>query len=377
MARIACSILLLCVVFQLSLQLQKISYITLVSRILYYYDNVNMLVCPAAVEQSLMQIYLGSSGASERELKAALGHTGTSQSAFMESYRHSQSLLARQNPQYHTVSRLYTATSVKILPQYQKLSQQYLNITADNTLSAPGAKNINQWISSETNGKVRGIVDPLEFLSDSSKLLLVNANTFQGNWIGLRRTVQEKFFVPLVERHVPTTMLVLEGKYSYIFQQKLGAYVVIIPLGNSTMSMALIVPKTYKGIYHVEKNLQHLDLDASYLKYVRITLPRFKILYSQDMTQALIDVGVNHIFTHADLAHLTKVKEKLKVDSILQSNFIEVNEKGVSAGSASDFLMARSNLKISKILTVNRPFLFAIVKGKKIYFFGRFTRPNA
>lgn len=284
-----------------------------------------------------MQIYLGASGASEKELKAALGHTDANQTAFMEAYRSSQSRIATDNPQYHTISRLYTAKSVKILPQYQKLSQQFLNITADNTLSALGAKNINQWISAETNGKIRELVDPLEFIADSSKLLMVNANTFHGNWIGLQGTVQENFFEPLTERHIPTTMLILEGDYSYTYQKKLNAYVVILPLANSTMSFALIVPKSLRGINKVEDNLQHLDLDASRTKFVRITLPRFKVHYSQDMTQALIDVGVSHIFTHLDLDNLTKSKEKLKIESILQSNFLEVNDKGVSAGSATGF----------------------------------------
>ncbi|EDV37752.2 uncharacterized protein Dana_GF11256 [Drosophila ananassae] len=348
------------------------------SRTLYYYNNINMIVCPAAVEEILMQLYLGASGTSEKELKAVLGHTDANQTAFMESYRSSQSRIAADNPQYRSISRLYTAKSIKIQPQYQKLSQQFFNITADNTLSAQNVKTINQWISSETNGKIRELLDPLEFMADSSKLLWVNANTFQGNWIGLKGTVQENFFVPLTERHVPTSMVILEGDYSYVFQKKLNAYVVIIPLANSTMSLALIVPKSFKGIYKVEDNIQHLDLNASHVKHVKITVPRFKIHYSQDMTQALIDVGVSHIFTHVDLDNLTKTKEKLHIDSILQSTYIEVNDKGVSAGSTTDnFHMDRAPSKAVKMLKVNRPFLFAIVKDKKIYFFGRFAGPDA
>nr|XP_017097408.2 serine protease inhibitor 42Dd-like [Drosophila bipectinata] len=370
--------LLLCVLFQPSLQLQKISDITVVSRIFYYHSNVNMLVCPAGVEDILMQLYLGSSGASNRELKTALGARGANLTTFMESYRSSRSQIARDNPQYHFASRLITAKSVKLLPHFQKLSQQYLNMTTDNTLSAQNAASINQWISSETNGKIQQLLDPLALLSDSSKLLFVNTNTFEANWIGIKRTIQQNFFMPLTEQHVPTTMLMLEGKYSYIYQKKLEAYVVIIPLSNATMSMALIVPKTFRGIAKVEKNLKYLDLDASHLKNVRIKVPLFRIHYSQDVTQALIDVGVNHIFTHTDLDKLTKPRQRLKVDRILQSNFIEVNNQGVSAGSASDdFLMDRTSPKTVKMLTVNRPFLFAIVKDKKIYFFGRVIRPDA
>jgi len=114
---------------------------------------------------------------------------------------------------------------------------------------------------------------------------------------------------------------------------------VAFPYGNSTLSMVMIVPRTFRGIGNLEDNLEHLDLQQLKLKRVNISLPKFKIKYDQDMAQPLVDVGVKSIFNHPNLTHLTKSKETLKIDSIAHSASIEVNERrarsSASKGSVS------------------------------------------
>ncbi|KAH8269441.1 hypothetical protein KR018_002968 [Drosophila ironensis] len=332
MAHIWCLVLLLWSIMDASAQKEKFSDINLISRVLYYYANINMLICPVAVKKSLLQIYLGSTGMSRKDLRDALGITGPNKTASVEAYYKSKLM----DPKLKICSRLYVSKSVQILPRYQMLSKQLFNVTADDkSLSDHDAKNINQWLSQHTNGKINNVIDPLTILDESMKVLLINAITFRMSFANSVSVNKDNFFVAHQERHMNIKMLHVEGIFPYSYQSKLVAFVTLIPLENSSMSLALIVPRTFRGLEKTEANIAHLDLETMRRKKVKVsvTFPRFKIEYSQDMAQPLIDLGLGHIFRHADLGDMAKSKEKLKLDSILQSTYIAVDKRGVMAAS--------------------------------------------
>ncbi|XP_037713643.1 serine protease inhibitor 42Dd-like [Drosophila subpulchrella] len=332
-----------------------------------------MVVSPAAIELALAQLYLGAGGETEAELKDVLGYPGKSKTQIMEAYRRAK------NPQLKIVSRLFLSSGISILPNYQKMSKSYFDIDAESTdLSVQGVSKVNQWITSKTEGEVVELVDPF-MMDDTAKVILVNAASCEAI---LKFTSAERYFyLPDEKRSVGVKMMDLLGNFKYNFQSKLDSHIVAFPYGNSTLSMVMIVPRTFRGIEKLEDNLVHLDLQQLKLKRVNITLPKFKIKYDQDMPQPLVDLGVKSIFNQPNLSHLTKSKENLRIDSIPHSASIEVNERGArsAASEDSELEMLRSRRKRSRAafkVTCNRPFLFAVVEGTKIVFFGRFSRPE-
>ncbi|XP_016947616.1 serine protease inhibitor 42Dd-like [Drosophila biarmipes] len=352
---------------------RKFNTLQLVSKVVLELSDINLVVCPAAIEEALAQIYLGAGGETEAELKDLLGYPGRSKTQLLEAYRRAK------NPQLNIVSRMFLSKGFHILPAYQKMSMRYFNTDAESTdLSVQGARHVNQWITSKTRGEIVDLVDPF-MMDGAAKVILVSAVSSEAFF--KFNSVERAFYLPDEKRSVGVKMMDLVGNFKYNFQRKLDSHIVAFPYGKSNLSMALIVPRTFRGITKLEDNLEHLDLVRLKPKRVNVTFPKFKIKYSQDMAQPLIDVGVKSIFSHPNLTHLTKAKEFLKIDSIAHSVSIEVNERGakLSASADSELEKLRSRkrrFKSALKVTCNRPFLFAIVQGTKIVFFGRLSRPE-
>ncbi|XP_016972126.1 serine protease inhibitor 42Dd-like [Drosophila rhopaloa] len=338
-----------------------------------------MIFSPTAIDLALAQIYLGAAGETETELRNVLGFPGRSKSEIMETFQ-------RINPHILINSRMFVANGITILPSYQKMSRKYLHVDAGSMdLNFQGASKINQWVSSKTKGKVVDLID-FSMLDDATKVILVNVVRFVGEWkIPLKRASTGNFYLPDERRSVAIKMMDLFGNFKYDFQDKLDSHVTIIPYANSSLSMLLIVPKSFRGIRKAEDNLRSLDLSSLSLKKLQVSLPKFSIKYDQDLAQPLIELGVTNIFNDADLSELTKSKEKIRIDSIQHSASINVDEKGsrIVAAAGDELLLSARARKKKKTLeyggllvTCNRPFLFAIIENTKIFFFGRLSRPE-
>nr|XP_017000655.2 serine protease inhibitor 3/4-like [Drosophila takahashii] len=268
---------------------------------------------------------------------------------------------------------MFLSNGFPILPSFQKLSKNYFSTEAESTdLSAQGANKVNQWISKTTKGRIDDLIDP-SMLDDGAKVILANAVSFEA-FLRLN-SVESTFYLPDEKRSVKVKMIDIVGEFPYRFQSALDSHIVTLPYEGSSLSLAIIVPRTFRGIGNLEDNLEHLDLDEMSLRRVHITLPKFKIKYEQDMAQPLIDLGLKSIFNHANLSDLTKAKETLRVDSIAHLVSIQVTEIGATGSAATDTEVARTRRRAVQ-MPCNRPFLFAIVEDTKILFFGRLSRPE-
>ncbi|XP_017124284.1 serine protease inhibitor 42Dd-like [Drosophila elegans] len=350
---------------------KKFTTLELASKIILELSDTNIIISPTAIDVALAQIYLGAAGETEAELKDVLGYPGSTKAEVLAA-------LQRRSPEIIISSRMYVASGIPILPNYQQMSRKYLHVEAGNVdLSFQGAHTINSWVSGKTKGRVVDLIDS-SLLDDATKVILVNVVIFQARWkYPIKKVSTGNFYLPDERRSVAVKMLDHVGTFYYNFQDELDAHVAVIPFANSSLSMALIVPKTFRGIRKVEDNLKSLNLDALSLKELQISLPKFKIKYDQDLAQPLIDLGVKSIFNNANLSDLTKSKDKLKIDSIQHSAVLEVDEKGSKwAAAADDEILAGRSRSAGLLVTCNRPFLFAVVEGKKIFIFGRLSRPE-
>ncbi|XP_017061749.1 serine protease inhibitor 42Dd-like [Drosophila ficusphila] len=409
---IAWSLLLLCSV-SIGVFSLKFTHLELVAKVVLELADINILVSPAAIDFSLAQIYLGSGGETEPALKEVLGTQGAKKKEVVKAFR-------QKYTELKVFSRLYAINGTPLCQCYRNLSRKSLNVDVeflDKTVE--GISKINQWVSSKTKGKVAELIDSPMF-NDGTKIFMVNAVNFEGSWeLPVQKTLPRKFYMPDQNRSVSVEMMEIPGQFKYNFQKTLDAHVALLPYRKSNLSMALVVPKTFKGIRTVENKLRYLDLVNLSPKQIHVSLPKFKIKYDQDMAQALTDLGIKGIFNDTFLQSFTKPKENTRLDILQGSTSLDVDEKGTkgSAGADGEMIPAppvkkvpknRSNLskenstspqEVDKkesngsagavarsesvevlnrselMITCNRPFLFAIVEGTRILFFGRYSRP--
>jgi len=112
--------------------------------------------------------------------------------------------------------------------------------------------------------------------------------------------------------------------------------------------MFIILPNKIDGLLNLEAKL--LDIGGVFLKIEQmlvlrnldVALPKFKIEATvPDMKELLIQLGIKDLFDK-DLADLSGIpdtgRKELVVSDVFQKCFIEVNEEGSEAASASGIL---------------------------------------
>ena len=118
-----------------------------------------------------------------------------------------------------------------------------------------------------------------------------------------------------------------------------------LPYKGKQMSMYLIAPldENIKCTNHLFKTVIQLE-DENFDKFLdsevmtTLEMPKFKIEFELDSMKSLLkNVGLNSVFQphSADLSGFNPNITNLYIDDIVQKAFIEVNEEGTAAATAT------------------------------------------
>ncbi|XP_017016985.1 serine protease inhibitor 42Dd-like [Drosophila kikkawai] len=360
----------------------------------------NVIICPPAIDLALVQLYLAGGGTTETDLKNSLGFKGPSKGNIFKG--NLPSWVSEGNPLIRIASRFYARKGVNISSTYHSEYAKYLNTVIENVdENESWAETINPWVTSQTAKGLEDLIEPHQF-EDPKKVFLTNTVNFFAQWkYQFKPIADENFYIPDESRSESVKMMKLEGNLKYSFLYKLDCHVVIIPFDKINLDMLLLFPKTYQGIQKIEEGLKHVDVRTTAVKHLHLSMPQFKFKYSRDMVQTLIDLGVNKtVFTHTNLQELTTSNENFIIDSIMHSAIINFDDKGVKSDFATGVDVIATESRPNPIqrrsalyrgrqkraaplkkqpnlsLVLNRPFLFAIMDTKRMYFFGRYSHPG-
>ena len=113
----------------------------------------------------------------------------------------------------------------------------------------------------------------------------------------------------------------------------------------------------------------------------RIEIPKFKLNFETNLTNALSRLGMRTAFSaKADFSGITPTFSR--VDDVFQKTFVEVNEEGTEAAAATGVIVMTLGLAPKHppkpfSMIVDRPFFFVIQDGKTglILFMGAIVDP--
>ncbi|CAB1348994.1 unnamed protein product, partial [Coregonus sp. 'balchen'] len=147
-----------------------------------------------------------------------------------------------------------------------------------------------------------------------------------------------------------------------------------LPLHNQ-MSLLIVMPMNGQvnvSALAAKLNISHLYNRLPRERSMQVKLPKFKLDYSQDLQEALTNIGMGELFARPNLAAIAE--GPLLVSSVQHKSSMEISEEGAEAAAATSLVILRSN----PFFSLNQPFFFALMddKTQAPVFLGVITNPN-
>uniref|UniRef100_A0A674ITQ5 Serpin domain-containing protein n=1 Tax=Terrapene triunguis TaxID=2587831 RepID=A0A674ITQ5_9SAUR len=346
----------------------------------------NIIYSPLSISAALGMVLLGARGNTATQIqKVEIGKGIHSQ--FHDIF----SAINKPTTSYElaNANRLYGEKTFNFLQQYlsciQKLYQAELKPVDFRNAAEETRKQINLWIETFTKGKIKDFFGP-HALSGDTKLVLVNAVYFKGQWGKefKKENTKERPFQINKTTSKPVQMMYHKGEYKIATIEEHHSQVLELPYKGGDLSMYILLPKDNMGLTQLEKELTYEKLTTwispDHLKEdeVDVALPRFKVETSAQLKQYLEALGMTDVF-HPGASDLSGMAKEggLFVSEAVHKAYIEVNEEGTVAAAATGIGIHTISLRIPVQFVADHPFLFFIrhQKTKCILFYGRVSSP--
>jgi serpin B len=245
-------------------------------------------------------------------------------------------------------------------------------------------REINDWVSGSTEQRIKDIIPP-GALDALTRLVLANAVYFKAAWQEPfdKHLTQPDMFHRLDGGSVPVDMMSQSTRLDAM--QGDGYRAVEMPYAGGQLSMLVLLPD--EGRFsdvetRVGAELLSETVAALQPMEVDLTLPKFKMEWSSELSKGLGALGMTDAFvpSRADFSGIDGARD-LYISLILHKAFVSVDEKGTEAAAATVVVVEASSMPVNPVepmqFKVDRPFLFLIRDNPTgtILFVGRVMNP--
>ncbi|MFC1509327.1 serpin family protein [Candidatus Omnitrophota bacterium] len=247
-------------------------------------------------------------------------------------------------------------------------------------------RTINRWVEDETQQKIRNLIQP-GILDSLTKLVLVNAIYFKGNWdnpFNANLTRDKPFFLPS-GKQIQAPMMYRKNSFRYAEFDSLQ--VLELPYAGNQLSMIVLLPREKDGLKQLEQSLSVKNLENwknnNKKRETLVYLPKFSMTIEFRLKQMLKSLGMTDAFgLKANFSGMSHELPGLLIKAVIHKAFVDVNEEGTEAVAATAVVMRpKANplqQKPTPVFRADHPFLFLICEQQtgSILFMGRVTDPT-
>jgi len=350
----------------------------------------NLFFSPYSISTCLAMTYAGACGETEAQMARTL-HFETDQGKFHAEFGKLQNELnaiqEKKDVELNIANGLWGQEGHPFLPAFldtaTKMYEAKLKQVDFRTDAEPARKEINDWVSDKTKGKITDLIAP-GVLNPGTRLVLVNAIYFKGAWLHQFKkssTAEMPFSVSRNEK-IQTKMM---NQSEYFRYADLGALQLLeLAYKGGDISMVVLLPREIGGLKALESSLNQKQLDGwmtqAKSEKVNVFLPKFKLTQQFSLANTLAAMGMTDAFSpRADFSGMDGAKD-LYISAVVHKAFVDVNEEGTEAAAATAVGMRASVMMRPQPVPVFRadhPFLFLIrdTHSGSILFLGRVTNP--
>ncbi|KAK4872894.1 hypothetical protein RN001_014923 [Aquatica leii] len=343
-------------------------------------ENGNFLFCPLSAEIILGLTRVGARGKTGAEMSKAL-HLPDDVNKIERIFKTlTPKLKSDEGYTLNSANRMYLQMDYEIRKDFINIAQNSFladveNVDFNKKDETAGA--INQWVSDQTHGKIKNLIDPNMFTTDS-RIVLVNALYFKSTWktkFNEQDTKTKPFYLNN-NNHVDVDMMEVTNYFRYFNNEELKAKFLEMPYLGDQYSMVFVLPHDKEGLAILENKLEDvINETRGYEVKVHVQVPKFKTEFKVELT----GLGVKDAFTdYADLTGISvSSQELLKISDVIQKAVVEVDEEGTTAAASTAVHVVTTYSLIQPVIqefNADHPFIYYIKGPNGVMFIGRYVQ---
>ena len=354
----------------------------------------NNILSPISIIYALGMLNNGATGETQQQINKVLGFADTGAEGINAFCRKmlSRAVCLDPDTKLNIANNIYFNSSKGLT-----LNPVFLQLAKENYEAEPDIRDfhdgltmdvINQWCSDHTEKMIEKVLDEDSF-NPSIVSYLLNAIYFKGNWVTKfeeENTVEEPFgeaadFGQYGDLRPIVPMMHQTG--SYLYWENDLCQAVMLPYGNESFVINILLPREGKRIYDVLETLTASSWTEQYVwrgesAIVDLKLPRFEADTDLNLKGIMSRLGMPKAFTvAAEFPNFCDTETY--IDLMKQVAKIKVNESGTEAAAVTIIGMAESAgpepAPRHVTFHATRPFLYVIrdVTSGAILFIGQYT----
>ena len=340
-------------------------------------SGANIFISPLSISIALTMTYNGAVGETEHAMAEVLEIEGLDRDTVNHSNAALRNSLENPDPKVEIsiANSIWSRQDVEFNADFLERNRVFFGAEiASLDFSAPQAtETINEWVNTNTNGKIEKIVDRI---SPQTLLFLINAIYFKGNWQDEFDKSQTRpgIFHLSDGNEKQVEMIRREGEYPYFRGENFEA--TSLPYGDGRLGMYIFLPNRDSNLNKFLGNLNAGNWGDWISQFQDrrhdMMLPRFKLEYEVSLNDTLEALGMGIAFGSG--ADFSGMGPSLFISEVKHKTFVEVNEEGTEAVAVTAVVGVKS---VPSVFRVDRPFFFAIydTETEIILFMGTVTEP--
>lgn len=340
----------------------------------------NCFVSPLSVSMALGMTYNGARNDTEVGMRDALGYGTMSAAEISGAYRGLIDLLVGMDPSVTLTiaNSIWYREGFTVEPAFITTNQDSFDAEVSaldfSAASAPGT--INDWVKTETNGRIDSIVDQID---PDAIMYLIDAIYFKGTWSSEFDPAKTHDATFETQAGVQKTVRMMSQGAEFPHASRPGYTALALPYGFGLFQMTILLPDPGHTVDEVAAGLDAgawADLQAAMTtSELDVSIPRFELEYERSLVDVLSAMGMQVAFNAgADFSGINPDAD-LYIDEVLHKTFVRVDEEGTEAAAATS--VGVNEVSLPPSFVVDRPFLFLIhdQHSGAILFAGKITDP--
>jgi len=348
-------------------------------------NDGNIFFSPYSIFVALAMTYEGGRGETAAEMYDILKFQQNNEVSLCTFGKIYNLLNQQKDYTINTANALWIKNNYPFLDEYIHFIEKYYmgkSTEVDFSDVEGTSKLINDWIESNTNGKIKDLIKSSDIDPFYTALILTNAIYFKGTWeteFDPDNTIDSNFEISPDNNVIASMMNIDEGNFNYTETSDLQ--ILELPYTGDEVSMIVVLPKE-NNISIAEQAINPVSLKDWRNSFERVdvdvSIPKFKLETEYNLKNYLNRLGMNISFTpNADFSGMNGFKD-LYIGKVVHKAFVEVNEEGTEAAGATAVHMVLTSIPNIVTFRADHSFLFLIQhkETENILFMGRISDPT-